>query len=269
MSDYSDKIRKMRWSYTRISTYEQCPLAFYYQYLFVDSNGYPILPERNNFYADCGGYMHERLEHFLKHEESADDALEKFLNDYDDIADGYVISENTRMKYFENGMNYLSNLTYPKDIEILEVEGKHDFKIKDYNVVGRIDLLYKQDGAVVICDHKSADTVLGKRGNVLKSKQEKYNGYERQMYMYAKPVIEQYGKVDYIEWNFFNSNSVYRVPFNEERYNETMQWVDDSIQKIIADTEFADKQEFFFCRNICDFGEDCEAFNAVDDEEDY
>lgn len=44
-----------KWSFSRLTTYRQCPQAFKLQYI-------DRVPQEGNFYSDYGTYAHELLE---------------------------------------------------------------------------------------------------------------------------------------------------------------------------------------------------------------
>lgn len=58
MSEYKDDIDKMRWSYSRLTSFEHCKYEFYLNYIVNDDEEY--LSE-GNFYAEVGSFVHEIL----------------------------------------------------------------------------------------------------------------------------------------------------------------------------------------------------------------
>ena len=67
----------MRWSYSRLSSYRNCPYEFYLNYILNDPDLY--LPE-GNFYAENGSLGHEVLEKVFRKELSADQAAEYYVD---------------------------------------------------------------------------------------------------------------------------------------------------------------------------------------------
>ena len=71
MSEYKEELEKMRWSFSRVKSYIQCPYGFYLKYIVNDE-------ESDNFYAFMGKTMHECLERIFKKERTIDESIEDF-----------------------------------------------------------------------------------------------------------------------------------------------------------------------------------------------
>lgn len=195
-----------------------------------------------------------------------------FERDFDDVLSDFD-DEALKTKKFAGGLDYFNMVIdkfdeWMKNMEILEVEGKHDFTYAGYKFTGRIDLLYRdlRTGALVVADHKSAKCVCSKRNpnKILKSEKDKFEGYYKQMALYSLPVWEKYGKPDYLEWNFFNDSRVLRVPFDEDKYHAALNWAVNTIKTIEKDETFVANKQYFFCNKICDFRESCDEKNEID-----
>lgn len=261
MSKYKKKIKDMEWSYSRLSSFEQCKYSFYLNYIIADDEEY--LPE-GNFYAESGSFVHDILAQIFSGDLTVDDASEYFVENYDDNV-LYPARKSTMASTFEKCADYFAelNLDWLKDYEILGVEKRMDFTVGDYKFIGFIDLLIKRksDGAIIIIDHKSSEYPFKKDGKSLKKKSEKtFKEYERQMYLYAHAVKEEYG--DYpveMWWNHFKDGGQFaKIQFEQDRCDEVTTWAVDTIHQIENEKDWEENQDFFFCWNICNFRRSCE-----------
>lgn len=262
---FKEQIANMTWSYSRLSLYEQCPYAFYLQYLCVDEHGKPLYKTAPNFYAAYGSFCHNLIMQGLIGEMSLDEVYYHFQDDYDDLTDLFPYDEQTAEKYFLKGLAYFGRDDWIDELrgeECLAVEEKLDFKIGDYPFVGYVDLATKDNG-LMITDHKSQQSVIGKRGNVLKSKENKLLALKRQMYLYSVPCAETFAGTQpdgqtRLRVNFFNDNHTLIMPWEEQEYKETQEWAVNTIQRIEQDESFEAMNDYFFCHRICQFRPECE-----------
>ncbi len=269
MSDYKEKIDNMVWSYSRLSSYEQCAYDFYLKYLLQLFSEY--LPE-NNYYAEIGSYVHLILEKVLKGELKQEEAIHYFVNNYDDHI-FYKTKESIMDNSFEMCAAYLRELDFNwlKDFDIIGVEQKISTVIEDengkgYQFTGYIDLAIqnKDDGEIYVIDHKSAAYPLKADGKtILKKHLHTFESYKRQLYLYSKYIFEKYGKFPkMLMWNHFKDQKINAIPFNEAEYNQAIRWFLDTIHKIEKDETYEPNYDYFFCNHICEFRDSCE-YNEV------
>lgn len=193
------------------------------------------------------------------------ECLDTFIDDFDDALADFD-NEKLKGKKFDSGLLYWQKMVGRFDdlidrINILGVEKRVDFTYNGHKYMGRIDLLYrdKRDGSLVVCDHKSAASVIGKRGQVLKSEKDKLDGYIKQMCLYSYPIIQEYGEMPkHIEWNFFSDGVVYRRPFSKKEMQDALDWSEKTIETIEQDETFVANKQFFYCSKLCDFRESCD-----------
>lgn len=260
MSEYKDKIDKMRWSYSRVSCYAHCPYAFYLKYIIDDDDEY--LAE-GNFYAEVGGYVHEVLEKIFNGELDVEDASQYFADNYDDNV-FYTTFENTMDKTYEACADYFANVDFDwmKDFEILGVEKEVHIQVDKYDFIGYIDLLirHKETKEIYIIDHKSSAYPFKKDGkSILKKAEDDFKKYCRQMYLYCKAVFDEYGEYPtWIVWNHFKDQKFAKISFNKDEYDESLFWFVDTIKQIEQDEEFIEKEDYFYCHNICEFRNSCD-----------
>ena len=253
----------MTWSFSRVHCVENCNYEFYLNYLLFDKDGNRIYDNEQNFYAAFGKFCHDLLEAILKRKLSIDEAYIKYQEEYDKRMDKFNIREATNEKYFYLGLDYFGDLDFNwlDKYEVLGIEKKVHFKVGKYSFVGYIDLLLKdkETGEIIVIDHKSSEFPLGKKGKVLKRKQEAYLSYKRQLYLYSKAIIEEYVvPPSKIKWNYFREKQWLELPFIQEEYEEALDWAEKTIEKIINEEEFPARVDYFYCHNLCGFRNSCE-----------
>lgn len=256
MSEYKEELEKMRWSFSRVKSYIQCPYGFYLKYIVNDE-------ESDNFYAFMGKTMHECLERIFKKERTIDESIEDFETEYLEHKDDYGIRDRTKEKAYELCMDYLCQLDLKelRKYKILGVELKITLMIEGYDYVGYIDLLLedKKTGEIIILDHKSNQYPFKKNGGVFKNSEKEFEYYKKQMYLYCNGVYEKYGKYPRkIVWNHFKEGKYAVIDFNKQEFDETMKWFVDTIHQIENDKHFVANTEFFYCVYLCGFRYDCE-----------
>lgn len=252
---YVKQLNNMTWSFSRLHSWEQCPYAFYLKYIEKRDG-------ESNYYAANGKCMHEVLEAVLKNDIPIDECTQLYADKYDLICE--KTKQSTMDSTYEKCMDYLCEIDDidSEKYEIIGVELKLDFKIGKYKFVGYADLVIKNKGSgeVILIDHKQATHFMKKDGTPLKNQLENFLSYRHQMYIYCKGLKECLGiDVDKIVWNHFKEiNELTIIPFNQEEYDETMQWAVDIIEKIKKDKGFESNKSFVMCSSLCDYRNDCE-----------
>lgn len=185
---YIKLLNNMTWSFSRLHAWEQCPYAFYLKYI-EERDG------ESNYYAANGKCMHEVFESIFTDKISVEQCTQFYSDNYDLICDKtkQSIMDNT----YEKCMDYLCNIDDfdNKKYEILGVEVKLEFKIGKYDFVGYADLVVKnkENGEVILIDHKQATHFMKKDGTPLKNQLENFLAYRHQMYIYCKGVSLKMG----------------------------------------------------------------------------
>lgn len=170
---------------------------------------------------------------------------------YDAPPNKYV---DIKQSYYEKGLEYLDNIDLILDeYEILGVEKEVKFKIGNYEMIGYIDLLLreKEGGKIIVLDHKSASLKFKKNGEISKSDMQHFLEFKRQLYLYSMPVIEEYGHVDYLEWNMFKDRKHIKIDWNEEEYKEAIQWAFDTVKLIEQENAWLPNPDYYYCHYLC------------------
>lgn len=252
---------EMTWSFSRLSSFEQCPYGWYLRYIEEADRVY------SNFFSEFGSYCHALLESYLKGNTPIYELPQEYAKGYNDAipnADEYRWNDNYYADgeaYFEYGVSDLE--LYLADKEIIGVEKEIRTDIAGYPFVGYIDLVLRQrgdNGGYIIIDHKSAKYPYKKNSEPLKGSEKKCQDYKRQLYIYSKAIYEETGEYPtYLGWNFFRDGKMIGIPFNMDEYQEALKWAEDTIKRIYKESEFNPNPDTFFCNNICDYScKECE-----------
>lgn len=263
MKKYEKQIRQMRWSFSRLHTFEGCKYEWYLNYLLRDDCGNRIYDNEQNFYAAFGKFCHGILEQILNNKITIAQGQDYYSSHYYTETNVYDADPDIVDKYYYLGMSYFDNLDFAwlSDYEILGVEKEVVFRINDIEFVGYIDLLVrnKENGKIIVIDHKSSAYPLGKSGNVLKNSKDSYESYKKQLYMYSKAVYEEYGEYPAeIWWNYFKVQNWLKLPFVESEYKETLKWATNIVDKAAEEEKFDALITYFYCNNLCGFRNQCE-----------
>ena len=252
--EIKQRIDMMIWSFSRVNTLSQCPYAWYLKYI-EEQEGLP------NAYAQFGKLAHEVLEKYLKGELNMFTVSQYYQDRYPEM----VTCEFPSNKYvdldekaYNQGLDYFNNLDFDfNKYEILGVERELNFKVGEYPFHGFADAIYrdKETGEIILRDHKTFSFKYLKDGSISKSKTyvDHFRDFRRQEYLYCIPLIEEYGKVDYLSWNMIRDQREIKIPFNEEEFKEAQEWCINTIK--MAEQEILwlpDNSESYRCNVICD-----------------
>ena len=258
MEDNGFILDTMTWSFSRLESFYTCKFGWKKKYIDCEEG-------ENNAFASYGTLVHQMLQEYSEGQLDAFDMVDEYENRFDTaVPESFPPNKfvDLRESYYNKGRQYFETFTgvFDDAHEVLGVEKKVNFEIAGKPFVGYIDLLVKDpDGKVTVADHKSATAKFNKRdGKPAKSFADKMLSYRRQLYLYCKALIDEGIKPDYLCWNFFNDGIMYTILFNQEEYEEAIQWAEDTIKLIEEETEFEPTCSDYYCRNICDFRNNCE-----------
>lgn len=259
--DYGFIIDSMLWSFSRLNSYYNCPFEWKRKYIDCEYG-------ENGFFGEFGSHCHSLLEGYAKGEISIFEISQLYEEGFNDAVvhdappNKYV---DIRQSYFDKGLEYFNNIDLDlEQYEVLGVEKKVQFQIDGKDFVGFIDLLLKEKstGKIIILDHKSASIKFLKNGKVSKSDQSHVREFIRQLCLYAKPIIEEYGHVDELWWNLFKDQNWLKIPFTQEDYEEAIQWAKDTIKLIESDTSWFPNPDFYYCNYLCSQRNNCCEYKA-------
>lgn len=241
------------WSYSRLSSYEQCPYQWYLKYV-ENRDG------DTNWYAQNGSAVHETLEKVARGEINIEDAGSYYL-DLTEYSSEYI-KESTREKTENQCLEFFAEYDFDlfRNYEIVGAEEEIDFCIGGYDFHGFIDLhLCDQDGNHIVVDYKSASGTLKKNSEPKKQSEDTWNGYKKQALIYSIGIKQKYGEYPKsLRWLLFRDQQVVEKVFDHEECKAAVNWALETIHKIESDEEFLPQKNFIMCNQLCDFRRSCE-----------
>lgn len=252
-----EKLDNMVWSFSRINSADQCMYAWYLSYI-EEQKGV------ENAYAQFGTLCHETLEKYLKGELDMFTVAQYYEDHYRD----YVTCDFPSNKYVDlgekqylGGKQYFENINFDFDkYEVLGVEQELKFYVGKYPFHGYADAIYKdkETGEIILQDHKTSSFKYKVDGSISKTNQKVFDHYVKQEYLYCIPLIEQYGKVDWLTWNMIRDQREIKIPFNQEDYEKTIEWAINIIETIKNEAMWLpDTSNNYFCNVLCSNRSSC------------
>lgn len=237
------------WSYSRLRMFEQCPYAFFRKYIDGMRGG-------GNFYSDYGGLVHDIHDLYYSGLLEKDEVERAFLN-LCDTELTHKIDAQTRGRFIAQGMRYFREGIYSPPGVVFS-EKRIDSELGGVKFTGIIDLLYKDGGKTVICDHKTHDLrPRSKRGGTKSDKE--LDEYLTQLFLYAKLAQKELGiDVDAVEFNCFRFGNVIREPVTEEAVDKAVKWALDTVHRAEETEIFNPEPDFWYCNKLCDMRFDCD-----------
>lgn len=247
---YRPLIEDMVWSYSRLSTFEDCPYRWYLRYIAK-------IPESPKFYAMYGTLMHELIEQYYRGELDKKDLLVAFSVRFSSMQCGGLPASSTIQKYTQDAISYLSEFR-PFPYEMVAVEKKVKFQIDGKPFIGFIDFLGKQGEDFIIVDNKSRALKLRSARQKPTLKDQELDEMLRQLYLYAAAVEQEYGKFPTkLCFNCFRTGTFIEEPFVKSKYDEAVAWAAQNIENLQEITDFYPQPDFFSCRYICGVAHEC------------
>lgn len=255
--DYSFIIEDMVWSYSRLTSFEDCPYRWYLQYILRKPRGEP------QFFATYGTFMHSVMEQYLSGKLSREELVPYFLENYDEQVSGTAPSKKIRDNFFTSALTYLQNFNFPYKDNIA-VEKRVSFQIDGYQFIGFIDVLSETGKQLHITDHKSHG-LLPRSGRKFPTKYDReLDDYLRQQYLYSIPVKDEYGRYPKtLNFNCYRHGRFITEQFDPLKLHEVKQWAVNSIERIKNERDWEPNPDAFKCNFICDMRGQCEHCPAM------
>lgn len=250
---YSNIIEDMTWSYSRITCFEDCKYKFFLKYILEKDSC-------NLFFSDYGSFMHNCIEKYFKKELSVDELpsyyLQRFFENVKTKPPSYSVFKN----YFHQGLEYLKNIENVFG-EIIGVEERIEFNIDDLDMVGIIDLVYRNGDKISICDNKSRTLKpRSKRKKPTKTDKE-LDDYLRQLYLYSIPLSKIFSsQPERLVFNCFRNPNVIEEKYDERKTEDIKVWIKEKVNEIINEEKWEPNIDFFKCRYLCDVKNHCEYY---------
>ena len=243
--DNSFLLDAMDWSYSRVSSFDQCPRMFDLTYLQCKDRV-------ENAFAQWGTLAHSLFERYFRQQIELWDMSSLYESEYSKAVTERFPFPRLEDSYYNRGLELFDTFSGKIGDEngVIAVEERYHSIIGGRPVVGVIDLIPFIQSGLVVCDHKS-------RGK-WKSREERRK-YLRQLNIYAIRVKEKYGEYPRELWfNKFREGVIDREPFSEAAAQEDKDWFLRSIDNIYKARSFQAKPDRFFCDNLCSVREHCE-----------
>ena len=256
---YAPLIEGMTWSYSRLSTFEDCPYHWYLKYIN------PVGEEEPLFFSSYGSFIHELLADYYYGKADKLSLRIKYLTEFDDRVPSRAPSSSVFKSYLLSGVRCLDELK-PAG-EVLGVEQRADFKIAGHKFVGYIDLVeITHDNKLVISDHKS-HALKARSGRKKPTRSDvELDEYLRQLYLYSNYVETAFGRrPDELRFNCFRTGELICEPFSERVRDNVNEWAAGLIERITDESEFHPNIEPFKCRYICEMHPRCEFYQIYKD----
>lgn len=247
---YRPLIEGMRWSYSRLHSFEQCRYGWFLKYIHGTK-------KEEKFYASYGSFVHKLIELYYRGFFTAMELKGAFVTGFSESVLGIRPNDSIVTKYIAAGIRYFKDFR-PVPFHVLEVEKKIQFEMDGIPMVAIIDILGEENGGLIIVDNKSRD--LKPRSNREKPtvNDKVLDEMLRQLYIYACAVKAEYGRFpSALCFNCFKAGVFIREPFQKEKYDEAIQWAKDRIEEIKSEENFDPNPEYFFCKFLCDVSYDC------------
>ena len=255
--EIKERLDKMVWSFSRVNAANKCKYAWYLQYIAGNES-------KPNAYAQFGTVCHQTIEKFLKGELNIFNASLYYQEHYPEIVtckfppNKYKdLGEDTYLR----GKEYFDNINFDfNKYEVLGVERELLFKVGKYPFHGFADAIFrdKENNNIILCDQKTSSFKYLKDGSVSKTNAEHYQEFRRQLYLYSIPLIEEYGKVDYLKWNMIRDQREIIIPWDEKEYKETIDWCINSIETLEKEVLWLpNNSSSYWCNQICSMSGIC------------
>lgn len=253
---YKPLIDDMTWSYSRIKTFFDCPYRFFLKYIHGAK-------ERDMFYSNYGKFMHDLINKYISGQISRENMKIEYILNFDRMAKGIKPSEKTVIRYFEDGINYINNIS-DMPFDRVATEKSYKFKIDGEKFVGVLDFLGKKNDDLYIVDHKSKIIKPRSKNKNATTSNNCLDEMLMQLYIYSEPVLEEFGRYPKeLCFNCFRNGTLVREKFDEDRFYNSKNWVTDSINEIKNCDEFNPKIDYYKCNYICGLNSQCEYYKTV------
>ena len=261
--NYEPLLRDMTWSFSRLSSYAQCPNQWYLHYLMEE-------PEEEQFYASYGSFCHELIARYYTGELTSDELLPEFLQGFCNRVQGLRPSREIEQKYLDQGAFYFEHFE-PFPLSTLEVEREIELDIDGLKFTGIIDYLGQtlqesnadSPPALILIDHKSADIKpYSKRHQTKPTKTDmELDEKLRQLYLYAIWVHEEYSRWPSELWfNCFRTGKIIKEQFDIQKAREAKDWVKRQVERIYKEDLFLPTDDFYYCKWVCGQHNNCELY---------
>ena len=175
----------VKYSYSRLTCYEQCPYQYFLRYVLGEDT-------ESNIYTLAGTSAHNVIEDLQLRKINNDEAVRKFKDEMElhSILGFEFTSEKTETNFNDSVIHFIENFK-PFENKV-EVEKYFEADFNGKKVVGYIDLLvHNDDGTISIIDLKTSS----------KYSKKAIEEHSNQLLIYAIAMQQQGYTVRDVSWN--------------------------------------------------------------------
>jgi len=205
------------------------------------------VPQDDNAFAEYGTFCHELLEAWATGEMLSFELSDAYTRLFDDMIrhsfPPFPIGMGQR--YYDAGLAYFNGFNgFGDQYRILAVEDRFVLDVHGNPFVGVVDLVMEDpQGDLVVVDHKSKSA---------KAMRNQKDTYTRQLYLYATAVKTKFGQYPTrLAFNLFRDGDWMEEAFDTLKLHDTLGWVIETIQTILADKLWEARPSDYFCRFVC------------------
>ncbi len=247
---YRPLIESMTWSHSRLKCFDECPYRFFTRYIRGEEES-PL------FYASYGSFVHRLIERYYNGELTASELPLAFLRGFSAEVEGERPAAKTVLKYIADGKAYFDGFR-PLPFEPVAVEHELHFDVDGIPFTGFVDFLGKRDGALAIVDHKSHEMKPRSKRAKPTAKDRELDEMLEQLYLYAHGVSQVFGEhPKWLCFNSFRNGQFIEEPFDGRVCERVLDDAKRRIEDIADEEEFRPDVDWFRCKNLCGFHEDC------------
>jgi len=254
-----ERIKNIRYSYSGLSSFETCKLAWYLTY--VEKND-----REGNFFSDYGTFVHSILEKFFRNELDFWDLKDYYEQNF--IANIFhappPFPKNMCDTYYLDGLSFFEDFVFDKcKYEVINIEEAVNAKYKDIEMIVKPDLVLKdkETGKYHLYDYKTKKLKGDYTDNAV------IEGYKKQFFLYVYFIYQELDiEVDTINIWFIRNKRLVTIKVDPYEISQIVDWVDKVVEKIKKEEEWfpnLDKSNDYFCKFLCSVKEKCEFKNNL------
>lgn len=241
----------MRWSYSRVNSFKDCQYKWFLKYI----KGIKEFPQ---FYAWYGKFIHKLIEEYYIGKIKKESLTTAFLINFSKDVKGLRPKSSIVKNYIEAGKTYFNNFK-PFPYKTIAVEKEIEFDINGVPFICFIDYIGEDNGDIIIIDNKSRKLNQRSKGKKPTKNDKLIDDMMKQLYLYSAAIKKEYGVFPkYLCFNCFFNGEFIKEEFDIQKYNETIDWVINTIKSIEDTGEFPANPEYFRCKYLCGVSDCCD-----------
>lgn len=246
-----------KYSYSQISSFHNCPLEWYHQYiLHTDGEG--------NCLSDYGTYGHAKIEELLRGDKLQYEILEDIQLDFDNIfTNGISINfggfnKNLTNGYYTSLYDYVSDCDYLESLNILDIEKKFMYSISiesNMEIQNNFTFIFTGIADIIAQDKEGNYYIVDLKSKGSFKNSQELKEYTRQLYLYSLYVFFTYGVWPKELWfEQFRVGKRVKIKFEEVDLKEALEWLVEGVTTIeLGNFKVEGNPDPFYCNNLCSY----------------